>query len=157
MHMNPVLIRTLFAAAMTSLLATAQAQTPAASPQALADFEKAAPHLVAALECRKKLVHTDAVKVFIKDPNSFDDVVLPAPLTVFGLKTTTITVTEDDQNGGGGYSAKFAGLSQKDAAKAAKVKGSGFKRNVKGGGMIEVGAPTPGSAYIACLYGAGEG
>jgi hypothetical protein len=155
--MNPVLTRSLLAAALTTLLASAQAQTPAATPQALADFEKAAPHLVAALECRKKLAYTEAVKAFIKDPNSFDDVVLPAPLTVFGLKTTIITVTEDDQNGGGGYSARFAGLSQKDAAKAAKVKGPGFKRNVKGGGMIEVGAPTAGSAYIACIYGAGEG
>ncbi|NHZ96072.1 hypothetical protein [Massilia sp. CCM 8734] len=155
--MHHALTRSLLAAALTTLFASAQAQTPAASAQTLADFAKAAPHLVAALECKKKLVYTDAVKVFVKDPNSFDDIVLPAPLTVFGIKTTLISVTEDDQNGGGGYNAKFVGMSQKDAARAAKVKGPNYKRNVKGGGMIEVGAPGDGSAYIACIYGAGEG
>lgn len=154
--MNHPLTRLLLAAALT-ISFSARAQAPAASPQTLADFAKAAPHLAAALECRKKLVYTDAVKVFVKDPNSFDDIALPAPLTVFGIKTTVITVTEDDQNGGGGYNAKFAGMSQKDAARAAKVKGPNYKRNVKGGGMIEVGAPGDGSAYIACIYGAGEG
>ncbi|RSZ56327.1 hypothetical protein HF313_22620 [Massilia atriviolacea] len=155
--MNHVLTRGLLAAALAALCAGAQAQTPAASPQALAELAKAAPHLVAALECRKKLVYTDAVKVFIKDPNSFDEVVLPAPLTVFGIKTSTINVTEDDQNGGGGYNARFTGLSQKDAARAARVKGPGYKRHVKGGGMIEVGTTGNAASYIACIYGAGEG
>lgn len=155
--MNHPLTRTLLAAALTAFSASALAQTPPASPQALAAFEKAAPHLIAALECKKKLVYTDAVKVFVKDPNSFDEIILPAPLTVFGIKTTAITVTEDDQNGGGGYSARFAGVSQKDAAKAAGVKGKDYKRNVKGGGMIEVGSATKGTSTIACIYGAGEG
>lgn len=154
--MNHPLPRLLLAAALT-ISFSARAQAPAASPQTLADFAKAAPHLTAALECRKKLVYTDAVKVFVKDPNSFDDIVLPAPLSVFGIKTTVITVTEDDQNGGGGYNAKFPDLSQNDAAKAAKVKGPHYKRNLKNGGMLEVGAPGDGSAYIACIYGAGEG
>ncbi|HEX8615757.1 MAG TPA: hypothetical protein VF800_31125 [Telluria sp.] len=155
--MHRPLTHALLAAALTTLFADAQAQTPSASPQALAAFEKAAPHLVAALECRKKLVYTDAVKAFVKDPNSFDEITLPAPLTVFGIKTTVITVTEDDQNGGGGYSAKFAGLSQKDAAKAAGVKSKDYKRNVKGGGMIEVSSAVKGTSTIACIYGAGEG
>lgn len=155
--MSPVLTRALLAATLTASFAGARAQAPAATPQALADLAKAAPHLIAALECRKKLVYTDAVKVFVKDRNSFDPIVLPAPLTIFGLKTSVITVTEDDQNGGGSYNATFAGVARKDLAKAAKVKGPHYKRNVKGGGMIEVGAPNPQESYLACIYGAGEG
>lgn len=155
--MTLVLTRTLLAATLTACVASAHAQAPAATPQALADLAKAAPHLIAALECKKKLVYTDAVKAFVKDPNSFDKIVLPAPLSIFGIKTSVITVTEDDQNGGGGYSAAFAGVAQKDVARAAKVKGPHYKRHVKGGGMLEVGAPNPQESYLACIYGAGEG
>jgi hypothetical protein len=155
--MTSVLTRPLLAAALGSVCAAALAQTPAATPQQLADFAKAAPHLVAALECKKKLVYTDAVKAFVKDPNSVEEIILPAPLTVFGIKTAVISVTEDDSNGGGGYSAKFTGLTQKETAKAAGVNSKGYKRQVKSGGMIEVGSATEGTSYIACIYGAGAG
>ncbi|MDM5175727.1 hypothetical protein F2P44_24020 [Massilia sp. CCM 8695] len=154
--MNHALIRRLLAIALTTVFASAQAQQPEATPQELADLESAAPNLVAAIECKRKLVYSDAVKAFVKDPNSFENIILPAPVSIFGLRTVVIGVTEDDGNGGGGYVAKFSNVSLKEVAKAARVKAPSYKRVVKGGGMIEVGSEDNETVYITCVRGASD-
>ena len=150
--MKSTLIRSLLAAVLLSSSAFADAQ-------ASADWQAAQPLLRNAIECRKPLQHTAAVRsVFHATSDSLNgDHTFPEPLMVFGtLKVSGMSIYEDED--GQGYTVRFPGMKLADVAKAAKLRkereSTRYIRIVKGG-HLEANAMTMSGKYIqlSCVFG----
>lgn len=153
---------------VATMLATASELINAQMPAPLRDshaatsdeWKKAAPTLQAAFDCRQTLQHTDAVKAVFGATNDqlTGEYPLPAPITVYGLKASAISVFEGSDDEGSSYTLQLGGESITRIAKAAKLtkdkKGPRYIRQVKNGGLLEASELQPGHAQLSCIWGA---
>lgn len=121
------------------------------------DWTTAQSLLRAAVECRKPLVATNAVRAVFRmtNGNLNGDHRLPAALTVFGsLKVASISVFEGDEQVGRSYTVQLTNLTMAAVVRAANLKKDGqrYVRNVKGG-HLEAGESQPGTIQLSCILG----
>jgi len=146
-----------------STLTTAQIPLPLAGANAAssADWKTATPILEAALECRQSLPHEDAIKAVFRLTNSNlnGTHTLPAPLTVFGLKTLVVSIFEGAANEGSSYTTHLDSVALADVARAARLvkdaNGPRYTRQLKNG-MLEASEPQPGHVQLSCIHGGDE-
>lgn len=132
-------------------LAFLLAALPAALVQAAdsispAQWEAAAPHLQAALECRQRInrAHPALRPLLPRNRSGLWELTPPTPLTVFGLPVSRISIYIDPSGEmGASYTAFMAGQTIASLAKAATLKGDPSEPGRK----TRVGMLTAGQAY----------
>jgi hypothetical protein len=153
-----------------ALTAMAQAQMPAplmgkgsgTNPAGVATdrvaWQQAKPSVVAALECRSKLPHSDAVKAeFHLTNDSLDGITLtlPEPVTVFGYKVIQFDVFESADEGTS-YTVTLPGVSLIDVARHAHLRKEGERYVcVTKIGHLEATVQS-GGVVLSCNVGGGD-